>query len=444
MTDAELLAEIEAVEPEKTTKGKAFARGAMQGGSLGLADEAAGGVAALSSSASAPWQRTPGPRALARLYPGVPYPEAAQRWFAENRPDLAAAQSAEAGRQAAPEAYAAERDKQRAANEQARKDHRWSYLGGQVAGSLPIGAATAGAGIHGAAGLGAVQGAGYSDADGAGLVGDTALGAGLGVAGHLAGQTLGKAAAGAAKFAQERLARALAKETARAAETKVAAIQSAAGSLGGARAEANRVVEAIRQLLDEPNLTAEQRALLASLKDTPAYAAAVQSLAKSLEKRLPDVADKVTRAESALAAAQGGKTVSEMAAEGVSKGTAWSRGIKPRLARYGPPVAASAVGSMLGGAPGAAVGALAGAGMRPALRATLRGIADPAVQTALWSPVNSAASAGASEGGRVLTQALARAGAMGGFPAASASLTEYLRKTKEDREAEAELERLLR
>lgn len=446
MTDAELLAEIEAVTP-KPTRGEARGRGLLQGGSLMFGDEASGGVAALASTAQTPWSRTPGPRALAKAYPGVPYAEAASRWFNENRPDVESAGAAERGRLAAPAAYVAERDKQRAANEAAREAHPGTFLGYQIMGAAPAIVATGGAGLAGSALLGAAQGAGSSDANSVGgLLGDTAVGGGLGALGHGAATLAGGAARGLLGFAKNRLGQALARQTADAAEAKAAALHSAGSTLGNARAEANRVVEAIRFLAQEETLTAAQQAELAALKANPAYPEAVETLIGSLKGRLPAVAGKVAQAEAGVAAAQGGKSVSELAAEGVSRKAAWERGIKPRLLRYGPVAAGTIAGTMFGGPVGSAVGALAGAGTRPMIRATLRGIKDPAVQTMLWKPVAGAAQAGASAPGRALTMSLARAGAAPLMPAASdaaAGIGNYLTKSKAEREAEAELARLL-
>lgn len=171
----EEIGKIAAPPREKISRGAAFARGAVQGATVNLSDEARGGVAALASSAQTPFTRTPGPQELASLYPGVPYAEAAQQWFAANRPDVAAAQAAEAGRGAAPAAYAKARDVEREGNRLAREDRPGYYLGGEIAGAavpaLALGPGASGgstgakmlAGAKSAAPIGAAYGFGGSE-----------------------------------------------------------------------------------------------------------------------------------------------------------------------------------------------------------------------------------------------------------------------------------------
>ena len=158
----------------KTSRLAATGRGALQGATLGLSDEL-GGMARAGLRAGAE-VRTPGPLALAKLYPGVPYPEAASRWFNENRPDEMAARSAEVARANQAAQYAIERDKIRDANQKAREDRPGYYIGGEIAGgvvpalaSAPVtGATTLGgrvlAGAASAAPMGAVYGLGTSEA----------------------------------------------------------------------------------------------------------------------------------------------------------------------------------------------------------------------------------------------------------------------------------------
>src|SRR6185295_12744881 len=103
--------------------------------------------------------------------------------------------------------YKATRDQLRAENKSAQQQHPWAYGAGEVAGgALPavgLGMATGGtavapmlgkAALPLAAGQGALQGAGLSDAATAGGVArDASVGGGLGVAGYGAGQALGLA-----------------------------------------------------------------------------------------------------------------------------------------------------------------------------------------------------------------------------------------------------------
>jgi len=445
VTLSDLIAEIEATPP-LPSGGEAVARGAAQGATLGYGDEMLGAISAIGAAGQQDWPQLPGPRKLKLLYPGIAYPEAMAKWKQEHNfypaPEESDRRAAESRGQASA-AYGTARDRDRASNEAARAAHPGKYLLSQLAaGAVP--ALATGGGVGPAIAVGAVQGGGYSDADSAGrLVGDIAVGGALGGLGYGAGQALTSVARRVAGGVQNKLGQALARATAEEAKKRAAAVQSAAGSLGGARAEANRVVEAIRGLLTEPDLTDAQRATLAGLRGTPEYAQAVQSLVKSLEARLPDVAGKVAQGEMGVAAARALPSVPELAAERVGTGAAKEQ-ILARLRRYGPPMVGSALGSAVGGAPGAAIGALAGAGTRPAIHALRRMVQDPAVQTQIMRPILGAARSASSPAAQSVNQAMGRVAFAGTAPAVSGSLADYLSKSKEEREAEAELERLLR
>jgi len=170
--------------------GEALARGVAQGATLGFADEI-GGMARAGVKVPAE-VRTPGPKALAKMYPGVPYPEAAAKWFDANRPDVQAATGAESARQQQSAAYESERDKIREADRAAREAHPVIFGAGEVGGTLvsaplmPIAGAARGAplmarvaeGAKAAAPLGAAFGLGASESpDVSGQVKDVAIGA---------------------------------------------------------------------------------------------------------------------------------------------------------------------------------------------------------------------------------------------------------------------------
>jgi hypothetical protein len=267
----------------------------------------------------------------------------------------------------------------------------------------------------------------------------------LGALGHGAASLVGRAASGTLGYAKQRLGSALAKATAEKAAERASSLKSAAGSLGKARAEQYRVVDEIRALLAEPNLSATQRQTLEALRGAPEYGEALEGIVKSLGGRMPSVTRDVAQAQVGLASAQAAPSVPQLAAERVS-GKAAREAIKSRLLRYGPPALGSAIGAGVGGPVGIGIGALAGAGTRPMVHALRRMVKDPAVQTALWSPVAKAAEIGASQPARALTLSAARSGAALAAPGASdaaSGLGDYLRKSKAEREAGAELERLL-
>jgi hypothetical protein len=111
----------------------AFGRGAAQGATLGFADEF-GGMAKAGVRVAGD-VRTPGPKALAKMYPGVPYPEAAARWFDANRPDVKAAGAAEEARIAQGASYESERDKIREADRAAREAHPVAFGAGEFTGA---------------------------------------------------------------------------------------------------------------------------------------------------------------------------------------------------------------------------------------------------------------------------------------------------------------------
>lgn len=381
--------EIAALAPPPTSKGESLARGVVQGATLGFADELAG----YSPVAVSP-------------ITGMPIGRPSKRWQEDPK---AAGQEAVAAT--------------RAEEEAARASNPKTFVAGQVLGSLPSfmasapAAATKGAlaRLAPVAGQGMLQGAGYSTNAGYGLLGDIALGGAGGLLGHGAGQALGGLARGVAGFANRKLGQALAKATAEEAGKRAAAVQSAAGSLGGARAEANRVVEAIRGLLTEKNLSAEQRLALQQLQGTPEYAEAVRTLVGSLQSRLPEVAGKVSQAEAGVAAANALPSVPKLAAERVGSKAARSQ-VMARVKRYAPPTVGSLVGAAIGGPIGVGIGALAGAGTRPAIHALRRMVQDPAVQTQLMTPLRNAAVAAESPQVIALRQALARAAGIAAMP----------------------------
>lgn len=232
---------------------------------------------------------------------------------------------------------------------------------------------------------GGLMAGGMSEADDpVGILKDSAVGAGIsGTVAKVLPPLFGKVAG----FARDRLGRALAKATAEQAKERASAIGSAAGSRNAAIAENNRVVEWIRNLLEnESALGAEGRQVLEQARGTPEYQQAVEALVRRLPQRLTEAGQQLAQGEQALASARALPPVAEMAAERVSSPVARQK-IWDRVIRYGPPAIGSAIGASVGGPEGVAIGALAGAGTRPAVHAIRRMIQDPAVQTQLWTPV---------------------------------------------------------
>lgn len=177
--------------------------------------------------------------------------------------------------------YTKTRNQLRGDEANARSQHPVAYTGGEIGGSLLPSAvaamATGGtslapsmakAALPLAAGQGALQGAGYSNADTAGgLARDSALGAGVGVAGYGLGQTLGAVGRKVAGSARGLAVRAEAKAADKAAKEVAEQIASAKGALGGEVQKGSRLLENLTRL--EPDMSAEQLAALDAMKSAP-------------------------------------------------------------------------------------------------------------------------------------------------------------------------------
>jgi hypothetical protein len=213
--------------PAPVGRGESFVRGAVQGATVNLSDELAGKTAEAGARLQAQADASlplvvPGPRTLAKAYPGVPYPEAQARWRQDelarrgyaNLDEMAQGQNrafldpahAEHGRDV--------RDAERARNSAAYEANKGSYIVGGVAGGLPTAVAAPvtraaagapllarmGASAKAAVPVGAAYGFGGSEADSVpGVALDTASGAGLG---YVAGGALTAAGAGFGKVAR--------------------------------------------------------------------------------------------------------------------------------------------------------------------------------------------------------------------------------------------------
>lgn len=269
----------------------------------------------------------------------------------------------------------------------ARSQHPVAYTGGEIGGSLLPSAvaamATGGtslapsmakAGLPMAAGQGALQGAGYSNADTAGgLARDSALGAGVGVAGYGLGQTLGAVGRKVAGSARGLAVRAEAKAADKAAKEVADGIASARGSLGGEVQKGNRIVENLRRL--GPDLSPEEQAAAQQLEER---------LSASAREALPGQVSTIAARDADLAAAKTGASEAFNARKTDLLSTdEMKRQVLARALRYGPVALGSLAGHYVGGPIGGTVGALAGAGTRPMVRSVLRMSTNPAVQKAV-------------------------------------------------------------
>jgi len=264
--------------------GTAALRGAAQGATMGFGDEAQGAVQAI------------GGRIL---------PESMGGFGPEHHATVA-------------QDYSLNRNTARAENDAARQQHPVAYTAGDVAGSIApsllTGAATgtlsAGSGarlLATLAGQGALQGAGYSDANTArGLAGDSALGGVMGATGYGAGQAVGAVGSKLSGALAGLRARAAARAAAQAAEEEAAKVASLAGKYGGELQKGSRMGENLGRI-GTPLGPTEQAAADAiqnrvesgTLRDLPSQAGTIDAREAELraaQAALPQaVADRTTQ-----------------------------------------------------------------------------------------------------------------------------------------------------
>lgn len=297
--------------------------------------------------------------------------------------------------------YRETRDKIRADEAVAREQHPYLYGGAEMAGAaLPaagmalatggtsLAPAMAKAALPIAAGQGAVQGAGYSNADSAGgLARDVGVGTGLGVLGHGVGSALGGAGRTLVGSIRGRGVRAVAKAAEQAAEETAQGVKTATGSLGGEVQKGQRIVENLRRL--GPDLSPEQQAMVNDLE---------QRLSASTLEALPGQAGTIAAKDAELAALKSGASEAFNArkADLLSPDEA-KRQVMARVMRYGPPAAGGLLLSLLGHAVGGPVGAAAGgpiglaggAVLRPMIRSMRNLKNNPAVEKAVTDALTS-------------------------------------------------------
>lgn len=262
--------------------GESAARGAWQGATLGFGDELTGGANA--GRLDAPIDELGG--------------VTARELAAQN------------GRALGPDkTYEQVRDEERAKNAAAHDANPGTYTGFQMGGSLVPTVLTFGAGGPVASAvLGAVQGAGYSDATGKQLLADSSLGAGLGLAGFGAGKAISAASGYVRQGAQRAISAATAKAAADATAKEAKILASEVGSLGGHSAALSNDVKWLTQLLEDKAargaLTPENQALLEALRKSPAYSKVLNKAAERVGEELPSRVAQVTEHEAIVSGLQ--------------------------------------------------------------------------------------------------------------------------------------------
>ena len=327
--------------------------------------------------------------------------------------------------------YRDSRDAERVANAAAEEANPGTYLAGQVTGgTLPTllgGAPATGLRAMGiAAGQGALQGAGYSEHEGRRLVGDTALGAGLGLLGYGTGQVLGKGATAAVRKGRDLVRTGTARAGTQAAGEVADELATAAGKLGGEVQKGSRQVENLMRL--EASMTPQQRALYDSLVAQGIVPDLQQAVAQSTLESLPQQAASIATRKAELAALQSAAPQTAAARAQALLTPQPKADIKSFLKAYAEPMAWAVGGQQLGQALGldpAAQGALAGAaglvgGRTRAGKALYTRLTRPAHQVALGQRLERVGQAGQSQIAEILRRALAA-----GAPAAgTAALVE--------------------
>lgn len=346
------------------------ARGALQGASMGFGDEAAAAVDAL----------LPG---LSRKFNPEPLATAPEGASLHDR-------------------YAAARDYYRGRNAVAQEANPKTYLGGQIGGAVLTARAVplpvkGPAGVINAAGQGALQGAGYSEADeGLGLARDTALGGALGLAGHGAGALVGGAASKVRGAASGLLGSARGRALGQATKEVDEAIASARGQLGGETQKGSRYIENLLRFEASGTLTPAQQAELAALRQAGTVDTLAQSVAQGTLEALPSQAGTIAAKRAALDAATQGAPASIAQRTGELLKPTVKPDTKTLLKSYAEPlvwmVGAQQIGNAFGLDPGQQGALAAAAGLVGG-----RTRAGKAIRTRLTKPGNQAAIARALE-----------------------------------------------
>jgi hypothetical protein len=269
--------------------------------------------------------------------------------------------------------------------------------------ALRVGAVTAGLGLSPVAGVpaavasGALLSGGMSPGQTAGeVIKDAAVG---GVATGALAKLVPWAFGALARKAGGKLAAATEKAGEMAQKAKEKERGSLLGTYRSARADESRAVEVLLRAEQTGALTAGQAAQLAALKESPAWTETIRSVTQNYMDDLPGMAAKTAQTKDAFRALSSSmpEAVAAEQARILSGGMAKEQ-INARLKRYGPMgVAGALAGHTVGGPFGAVLGGASGAAVRPMIHALRRAASHPAVQNAVWSPAASAASAAARQ-----------------------------------------------
>lgn len=341
---------------------EALGAGAAQGATLGFGDEAQGAIQALGIKMAG---QTGAEKPFAQLY-------------RENR------------------------DVKRLENEAAQQAHSGAYLTGEVAGGVAPTLLAPGGRLWALA-TGAAQGAGFSNADTpGGLAGDTALGGGLGVAGHDVGTAISSAGARLASLARGKAGQAAARAGQQATEEESAKLASLVGQYGGEMQKGSRYVENLMRL--EESMTPAQRVLFEQLKQSGVVPQLQQRVAQSTLESLPGQAASIAARKAEVEAAQ------QALPQAIAARTAELS--KPQIGAdlaslaksYGEPVLAAAVAP-----PGMKEAAGLIFGRTRAGKAIAMRVNRPGNQIALWEAVQRAGEAPSTDIGEMLKRAIAAA-----------------------------------
>jgi hypothetical protein len=309
--------------PATVGRGESFVRGAVQSATVNLSDELVGKTAEAGARLRAQTDASlplvvPGPRALAKTYPGLPYPEAQARWrqgelARRGYADLDAAAQGQ-NRAFLDPAHAARgrevRDAERARNDAAYEANPGSYVLGSVVGSAPVAIATGGAGAtrqgaglgarvlagaKAAAPVGAAYGAGGSEADSVGgVVRDAAVGGAgaalLAGAVPVAGAAVRRVLSPIARKGAAMVTKGTQRAQQQAAEESAQAVASLEGAARERAANAYRQMERIELAIKNPATPRAERAALEAFKKSPEYAALVEANARGILAVAPGAA----------------------------------------------------------------------------------------------------------------------------------------------------------
>lgn len=325
--------------------------------------------------------------------------------------------------------YRRARDFYRSRNADAEEANPGTYLAGQVTGGVAPALAGGAPALGGrllarAAGQGAAQGAGYSDAtEVRGLVGDTALGAAVGLAGHGAGQVVGKVGSAALRKGGDLIRSGTARAGAQAAKEVSEEIASAAGKLGGEVQKGSRQVENLMRL--EGSMTPQQRALYQQLEAAGIVPNLQQSVAGSTLEALPSQAATIGARKAELAALQAAAPQTAAARTSRLLTPQVKADTKSFLKSYAEPVAWAVGAQQLGDALGldpAQQGIFAGAagmvgGRTRAGKALMTRLRRPAHEAATGRLLQRLGSAPSTPAGQALLRALQRSATAAGVPA---------------------------